>query len=345
MRGINHLLVIRLSAMGDVAMTVPVLLALAQKYPQLRVTILTKTFFAPIFSNLPNVKVCTVDVKDKHKGFFGLFTLFRELWALRVDAVADLHQVLRSKLLAGFFRLSGVKVKAIDKGRAEKKALVRGKSVFKPLKTTHTRYAEVFGALGLKFELSKHNTKPKEPLPSQFKELLSRRPEQIIGIAPFAAHVGKTYPASLMETVVSSLAATGKYTIVLFGGGKAENDVFDVWEKKYANTFNIIGLGTFEEELALISNLGSMVAMDSGNAHLAAMYGIPTITLWGVTHPYTGFAPFEQGIENCLLSDRSRFPKIPTSVYGNKVPLGYAEVMQTISPTQVLERIDQLLGQ
>lgn len=345
MRGINHLLVIRLSAMGDVAMTVPVLIALTQKYPQLRVTILTKVFFAPIFRNLPNVKVHTVEVKGKHKGFFGLFTLFRELKALRVDAVADLHQVLRSKVLAGFFVLSGVQVKVIDKGRAEKKALVRSKLVFKPLKTTHLRYADVFGALGLQFELSKHNTKPKAPMPSQFKELLEGCPDQIIGIAPFAAHIGKTYPASSMEAVVSSLAAKGQYTILLFGGGKAENDVFDVWEKKYANTFNIIGLGTFEEELALISNLGSMVAMDSGNAHLAAMYGIPTITLWGVTHPYTGFAPFGQGIENCLLSDRARFPKIPTSVYGNKVPLGYAEVMQTISPTQVLERIDQLLGQ
>ena len=59
--------------------------------------------------------------------------------------------------------------------------------------------------------------------------------------------------------------------------------------------------------------------MDSGNGHLAAMYGIPVITVWGVTHPYAGFAPFLQPEENSITADREQFPLIPTSVYGNKV--------------------------
>ena len=53
----------------------------------------------------------------------------------------------------------------------------------------------------------------------------------------------------------------------------------------------------FKEELALISNLDLMVSMDSSNGHLAAIYGVPIVTLWGVTHPFLGFAPFGQHIK------------------------------------------------
>jgi ADP-heptose:LPS heptosyltransferase len=78
--------------------------------------------------------------------------------------------------------------------------------------------------------------------------------------------------------------------------------------------------------------------MDSGNGHLAAMYGVPTVSLWGVTHPYAGFAPFKQE-SNCLLSDRTQYPAIPTSIYGNKVPEGYEDVMRTVLPETIVTKM------
>ena len=98
----------------------------------------------------------------------------------------------------------------------------------------------------------------------------------------------------------------------------------------------------FKEELQLISNLDLMLAMDSGNGHLAAIYGVPTITIWGITHPYAGFAPFGQPEENSLLADRTKFPFIPTSIYGNKMPDGYENAMETIHPDKILEKIIEL---
>jgi ADP-heptose:LPS heptosyltransferase len=83
--------------------------------------------------------------------------------------------------------------------------------------------------------------------------------------------------------------------------------------------------------------------MDSGNAHIAAMLGIKVVTLWGVTHPYAGFYPFHQDPSNALLSDRTLYPKIPTSVYGNKFPEDYKNVMSTITPQSVIDKIESLL--
>ena len=98
-----------------------------------------------------------------------------------------------------------------------------------------------------------------------------------------------------------------------------------------------------QQELQLISNLDVMLSMDSGNAHIAAMMGVKVITLWGATHPYAGFSPFNQASENAIVSDRNMFPKLPTSVYGNKKVAGYAEVMRTILPESIVLKTKNIL--
>ena len=87
-----------------------------------------------------------------------------------------------------------------------------------------------------------------------------------------------------------------------------------------------------------------MLSMDSGNAHLAANYGVAVVTLWGATHPYAGFAPFNQPLENCLISDREKYPLLPTSVYGNIEVPGYKDAMRTITPKIAVDKIAQLLS-
>lgn len=340
----KRLLVIRLSAMGDVAMTVPVLLALTQKYPNLQLTVLTKPFFEPILAQIPNVTVHKADVKGKHKGILGLWRLFKELKQIKIDGVADLHNVLRSTILKQFFRIETIPFRQVDKARKEKKALTATTDkVFEPLKSMHLRYADVFKELGFPVELKKDDVLPRKELPLGLKQHLVLIDKPLMGIAPFAAFKGKTYPLEFMKTVVHQLNELGTHHILLFGGGKEEKQVLESWEKEFQHCSSIVGKIEFKEELALISNLVLMVGMDSGNAHLAAMYGIPTLTLWGVTHPYAGFYPFGQDSTNALLANREKYPLIPTSVYGNTFPEGYDRAMETIAPEHVIQKISEIL--
>ena len=82
-----------------------------------------------------------------------------------------------------------------------------------------------------------------------------------------------------------------------------------------------------------------MISMDSGNAHLAAMLGVKVITLWGATHPFAGFKPFDQPLENCITSDRDKYPLLPTSIYGNKKVEGYEDAMRSILPETVVTKV------
>jgi len=337
---LQHILVIRLSAMGDVAMTVPVLSVLVHKYPELTITVLTKHFFTPLFSHLPNVRIYEADLKGVHNGVLGLGTLATELRDEEIDAVADLHDVLRTNVLRSLFYFYGIKFKQIDKGRAEKKALTRDHNKeFRQLKSTHQRYADVFEELGFPLDLSEYSIPPKRKLLSKVHDLVGKQSQKWLGVAPFAQHQSKCYPVDLMEEVIANLSSRGNIKIILFGGGDTEKEQLENWEHKFENCISVVGKLRFSEELSLISNLDGILSMDSGNAHLAAIFGIPVISMWGVTHPYTGFKAFNQPMENCILPDLDLYPKIPTSVYGNKVPEGYEEVMRSIPPEKVIQKV------
>lgn len=337
-------MVLRFSALGDVAMMVPVLLAVTKKYPEVYITIVSRGFHRPFFKRINQVGFYEAKLSKEHKGFFGLYRLYRELKDLNINAVVDLHHVLRSNILKFFFRLGGNKVVQIDKGRAEKKALVRTiHKVFKQLKTTHQRYAEAFAALGYEVALTENDLLQSIPLSENVLLFTGNKTEKWVGIAPFAAHSSKMYPLDKMKYVIEKLSNTDTYKIFLFGAGATEQEQLSVLAFNFNNVVSVAGELSFEEELQVISNLDVMLSMDSANAHLATNYGVPVVTLWGVTHPYAGFYPFAQSIANALLSDREKYPAIPTSVYGNKVPKGYEKVMETISESAVVQKIEKLL--
>ncbi len=330
--------------MGDVAMTVPVLQILVETYPDLKITVVSRPFFTPLFNGIPNLDFLEADVYGKHKRF-GLLKLANEARELGVDAVADLHNVIRSKILTTYLKFKGLNTAAIDKGRTEKKALVNAKGTeIQPLKTTHQRYADVFEKLGFPIDLNRHLPSTRKRLSPKLTAMLGVESKKLLGIAPFAAHTGKMYPLKLMSEVIGILDSTDKYRIFLFGGGKREISQLKQLEAPFANVLSVAGKLSFEEELALISNLDLMLSMDSGNGHLAAIYGVPVITLWGVTHPYAGFAPFKQPESHQILSDCKEYPLIPTSIYGNKFPKGYDEALKTIAPETVVLKIREVLS-
>ncbi len=328
--------------MGDAAMTVPVLRALVKQNPNVKITVVSNGFFEPIFEEIERVTFYTVAIKGKHKGIFGLYKLYKELSKLNIDAIADIHNVLRTKILRLFFSLKRIDTAIIDKGRAEKKALIRAENkVFKQLKTTHERYADVFRKLGFVVDLSNPEFPQKKKIPSEILEIASSNHKKWIGIAPFAQHQSKMYPLDLMKKVISKLDDTNQYQIFLFGGGEQEIKKLKILAEKFKTMVSVAGKLSFRDELNLISNLDGMLSMDSANAHLAAMQGVKTITLWGGTHPFAGFAPFYQTKDCMLLPDLEKYPKLPCSIYGNTICDDYQDVMRSISPEKVVEKVKE----
>ena len=311
------LLVIRFSALGDVAMTVPVVYSLARRYPELDITVLSRPFVAPLFARMPqNVHFRGVDLK-RYKGLGGLYRLFAQLKADGYEAVADLHGVLRTRVLDALFRLAGIRVARIDKGRRQRRMLLnpRRKKRF-CLPTSFARYEAVFARLG-------------RPVQTQFRSIygdrradtvlfapITGRPDgrRWIGIAPFAAHAGKRLPDGTVQTLVGQLAAQPDQRIFLFGS-KGEKAQLDRWADGLPSVQVVAGRLTLEGELALMSHLDVMVSMDSANMHLASLTGTPVVSVWGATHPCAGFMGWGQSEDNAIQLD---LPCRPCSIFGNR---------------------------
>ena len=330
--------------MGDVAMIVPVLSVFSETYPEVQLTVLSKAFFKPFFQDFTNVVFLEADINGKHKGFMGLLKLSKEANSLEVNAVADLHNVIRSKIITRYLKVLGKKTATLNKGRKEKKSLTRVKNKnFKQLKTTHQRYADVFEALGFSIDLTNFKSLAKKEYNKNLLNLLGKKKKSTIGIAPFATYKSKMYPLALIKKVLADLDKEHHYQIVLFGGGTKEITQLDTFENEFNSVINIAGKLNFTEELALISNLDVMISMDSGNGHLGAMYGVPIISLWGVTHPFAGFAPFGQPNDNSLFSDNKKYPSLPTSIYGNNYPEEYENAMESIKPEKIVKKVESVL--
>ena len=336
-----HILVIRFSAIGDVAMTVPVLSAVARQYPADEFTILTKGNMKYLFEHMPpNVHFRGVDLGD-YKGMTGLNNLFYELYKEGYDAVADLHDLIRSMFLRMAFRVKNKPVANIDKSRRAKRMLVRkDKKVAQPLKTTISRYADVFEELGYPIDLDFDSIfgKEKPGIPSAMRQIVGTHDGvKWVGVAPFARHKGKVYPLELMSKVLEMLNGRKDLRIFLFGFGRAEEEWCRRCEQQMERVTSLVSRFDLGQELVLMSHLDVMLSMDSANMHMAFLTHTPVVSIWGATHPYAGFAGLQvEGSEIIQVPMECR----PCSIYGNKPCYkGTLECMYSIQPSAVAEAV------
>jgi len=344
-------------------MVVPVVWSLARQYPDTRITVLSRPFARQLFEGLaPNIGFMEADMSSEYYGIMGLNSLYRRLAAKQFTAVADLHSVLRSEYLRMRFAISRYRVEHIDKHRKGRRLLVAANNkqlVQQP--TAFQNYADVFNKLGYPVTIDFHSIfqdnadgrghlseLPQETCSlltaiTQQKEADEREKAPLIGLAPTAAHKGKTYPKELMEKVIAQL--TEKHPearIFLFGKGSEEDALFVDWCKKFKQCIFVAHqLQTLRQELVLMSHLDVLVSMDSANMHLASLTATPVVSIWGATHPFAGFMGWQQLTENAVQTDISCRP---CSIYGQKECIrGDYACLTGIKPETITAQVEKVL--
>ena len=334
----RNVLVIRLSALGDVAMTIPVLYPVCKANPGTRFVMLTKKWPASMFHDRPdNLMVVGIDTKD-YKGIFGLMRLAGKLRRqYGLDGVADLHNVLRSRIIGFFMKLHGIAVARLDKERACRKALITHRSN-DPVTPTIERYRHVFEQLGLQAPDEFTRLYDGKEIPSSPLVLEKPQGERWIAVSPFSAHEGKVYPLTLMEQVIDSLAKRPNFRLFLMGGGKDEKIALRPIARKYKNVISMAEVKHgFLDEFALLAQCDLMLTMDSANMHLASLMGLKSVTIWGATAPQCGFQGYGQTSDIDIQLDMDCRP---CSIYGEReCKYGDYRCMKQIEPERVVRQV------
>ena len=342
----KHVLVIRLSALGDVALMAPLVHDYASANPDIRFTVAGPPLLQPLFSGMENVEYLGLKKKQS------FIKIYKILNAVGADTVVDLHKVnrvgfaltlLRVRHLLNFhFRLC-----ALRKGKFTRWLYLHHWRTA-PRKPQYQRYDEVFQRAGL----TKNNC-PVTPSHSLSRPLTLPR----IGIAPFSQHKGKIWPWENTSQLVKMLAEHG-YKVLLFGS-KEEAPQLETLAAQLSNSSPKLGEGdrpegvveecvtslagkqSFAEELEIIKSLTLMVSMDSSNMHFASVLGVPVVSIWGATHPNFGFYPPQQPHDNALCAN---LPCQPCSAFGSKpCHFGDYRCLTAITPERVFDRIQQII--
>ena len=312
------ILVIRLSAMGDVALTLPVIRAVASVENE--IVVITRPIFAAFFDNIHNVSCFPVDTDGKYRGLAGIHKLYWDLKKnYQIKFVIDLHAVIRSFILTLLFRTASIRVFTIKKGRAQKRALVK-KKIMKQLPHTIERYSTVLKRAGLApadpvipaFSLSDDEKKMANKILSDIEH---EREQQFIGIAPFSKHQTKSWGEDKIYRLLDLLSTKGDFVFLLFGGREDIEGLKRI-SSRIGSTHIVAGSYTLRIELALISKLKFMISMDSSNMHLASLAGVKTDSIWGGTHPYAGFNAYGQDPDLSIGISPSAIDCRPCTVYG-----------------------------
>jgi len=332
----NDLIVIRLSSLGDVAMLVPVLISFHFKFPNSRVKLISREHFRPIFEMLTFVEYIAIDKSNSKLSFIDLIHFFINLDLKRNHIILDLHNVIRSKILRFLFGIYRNPCYVIDKGREEKKKMIKFESKkLVQLKSSFERYREVFEKANFHFELQSN---------AFLERTIAEKNIPWIGIAPFSKHKSKEYSLSKLRKTLELISSKHEVKFFIFGYGENELTLTQELCRDIPNTEIFINSASFTEELNIISSLDLMISMDSGNGHLAANYGIPVITLWGTTHPCLGYGTYAQPLENSLLPNSKRFPFLPVSIFGNNKIASYERAIDSIEVDTIVQRVSKILN-
>ena len=290
----GRILIIRNSALGDVAMTIPVIYSFARAYPEKEIYVLTRPLFAKLFVNAPeNVHLIKADYKKDYDGMAGNARLLKELKRYRFSEVADFHDVMRSWMIDTYFALRGKRVSKLDKDRDGRINLLKDRNI---QVSYIDRYVKVLNRLGYTFDLTFDSVfgaeKPKSPVDIKHPAL---------GIAPFARYKTKEYPLELLNVMIDELEKKG-VNIYLFGGKENVAEIEKI-VARHTRCVSMAGKYQIEDELKIMGNMDLMLSMDSANQHMAALAGVKCLSLWGSTVPYGGFQGYNQNPADAFWAD------------------------------------------
>ena len=289
-------LIIRLSTLGNVAMTVPVVASLSRRYPEDQFIVAGKKPLGAMFASMPNVRYHEV---DNHLDWHGVWDFWHELRD-QVDNVIDLQNVLRTYVLCTLMRWSGKRVTRVRYGRLRKHLIIWFNLRRAKLPREFDRYKDALRRAGLEADDSFVALPVNKTAAKAVATRFGKKEGRWIGLAPFAKSRSNMLPYRVTKEVIERLTADTQTQVFLFGAGQVECEMLRQWSSVFPRTVSVAGQLPLEQELELMRQLDVMICMDSANQHLSSLVGLRAISVWCATHPLIGFMGWKQQEEDIV---------------------------------------------
>lgn len=288
--GFQRIAVIRLSSLGDVVLTLPVVHALKRTWPNARLSFWVKEEFRDVVRFDPAVDHVRELDRDARR-IEDLVSMSAEL--ADVDLIVDLHGNHRSRILT--WRQKAPVLKAASD------RLLRWRWVHarwtgpRPARHALARYAHAVAPLGVVPEAAPRLSAGEEAEEWAQNWLADwQRPSAPIAIAPGAHHFTKRWPEEHWIALDQQLEQAGRARLYL--SLRAERDRLPALSARIEAQPNARWCSEpLPRMAALLSHCAHAVTGDTGLMHVAAARGVKVTALFGSTSPVLGFAPSGEG--------------------------------------------------
>ncbi|OGC90212.1 MAG: hypothetical protein A2142_08475 [candidate division Zixibacteria bacterium RBG_16_48_11] len=302
-------LVVRFSSLGDIVLTSVVTQQLKQHYPDSEIAFLTKEKYSSVARLLPGIsRVVCLDHNS------GLVSLISQLSHDKFDYLIDLHSNWRSFWVRKL--VPAERSTKYNSGRFKRILMVKFPNKANGHLLTSAAYLQALVPLGIVAS----NIQPSLVLnPEDLKQadifLTSqgiRSGTPLIGIAPGARWETKRWHTERFADTAKKLQRTHQARLLLFGSPD-ESGLLEYLAKQVEGSVIARGL-SYNQLATLISKCRCVISNDSGLMHISAALQVPTVAIFGPTHPKLGFAP--KGDHTVVLTTNQ--PCSPCSLHGRK---------------------------
>lgn len=332
-----RILVIKLSALGDVILSIPSLCAIREKFPNAHICVLVGAKQAQALKGCPYLNELIVcDFKTKDRGLRGLFNLAKRLQRLSFDCTVDLQNNRRSHILS--YLSFAPKRFGYDNGKFSFLLNYKVKETPEPLMPLDHQLRTLM-LLGIQSIEQRLELWPSEEEDESIRNLLSKNwiPEEqvLVGINPGASSrwVTKLWPKEYFAKTCDELEARGMRVVLT---GTQEDTILNQEIRSLASSkpIDLSGKTNFLELACLIRRCRVFLTSDSAPLHIAAAMGTPFIALFGPTNPQRHLPP----AKNYAVIKKD-LPCSPCY----KPHCGNIRCMKEIAVEEVLEAIERLL--
>ncbi len=325
---VKKILIIRLSSLGDILLTTPLIRSIKKRYPDINIDFILREEYEDLLIQNPNInKLYKYDESKLEKQI-----LFNSIIAQNYELVIDLQNNFRTRELTRILKCPLFKLK---KRHLDKFLLVYFKiNKLKDAPPISVRYANAFDMFeldnyGLDF---KTDNQPNEQLQTD---------EKFVGMCPGARHYTKRWPSGYYIEL-GKLLESNKYKVVLFGG-KDDQELCDEIAKELSNPLNLCNENDVMQTAANMMMCQVVYCNDSGLMHLATAVNIPVIAFYGSTVKEFGFFPYKS---KSLVMESNRLLCRPCTHIGRKsCPQKHFSCMLEITPEDAFNSLSVVLGQ
>ncbi|MDI6736815.1 MAG: lipopolysaccharide heptosyltransferase II [bacterium] len=342
MKDYKKILIIRLSSIGDIVLSSPLIRLVRQRFPQAKIDMLVCTEFEELISANPNLS--QVILFDRKTGLKGLLRLGKKIRKEGYDLVIDIHKKLRSFIIC---RISGAKqTVSYNKHSFLRFLLVEFKInrfVQTPYVTNlYLKSVERFGikddGQGLEFNIT--TAKDMGILEFLRQERVSKK-YPLIGLAPGAHWNTKRWPKERFIELANLLIQRKNATIVIFGGRAEVVLSNEIGGSLLNKPLIVAGKVSLMETAVLLKRCNVLVTNDSGVLHIAAAVKTPLVAIFGPTVKEFGYYPYR--VANRVIS--KDLPCKPCTTKGTpKCKINTFDCMRLISTDEVLKAVEELLN-